>query len=193
MANQVQVGSREKMLETAISLMRRTGLSGAGINEVVRESGAPKGSMYHYFPGGKQQLARDALELYASRVRDFLDSTLSASGTPAARIRALFEALARRIEEAQFQASCAAGTVSLDLDPELEPLRNSIATAFSIWVDTIAAHFRSRNARAANSFAGLVLTTIEGAYIRSRAAQSADPFREAGRWLSALAASTFGK
>jgi len=57
-----QPGNRERMLEAAISLMRRTGLSGAGINEVVRESQAPKGSIYHYFPGGKQQLAAEAIE-----------------------------------------------------------------------------------------------------------------------------------
>jgi hypothetical protein len=128
---------------------------------------------------------------YATRIRDFLDATLSTSKTPAAKIRGLFEAFAGRIENAQFQASCAAGAVSLDLVADLEPLRNSVDAAFSSWVDTIAAHLRSGNARAADSFAGLVLSTIEGAYIRSRASQSAHPFREAGRWLSELAATTF--
>jgi TetR/AcrR family transcriptional regulator, lmrAB and yxaGH operons repressor len=179
------------MLEAAISLLRQTGLSGAGINEVVRESGAPKGSLYYYFPGGKEELVAEALALYATRVRDFLDATLSGSKAPAAKIRALFEAFAHRIEDAHFQTSCAAGAVTLDLVADLEPLRNSVDAAFSSWVKTIAAHFRSRNARAANSFAGLVVSAIEGAYIRSRAAQSAHPFREAGRWLSELAAATF--
>src|SRR5690348_4536965 len=187
-----QPGNRERMLEAATSLMRRTGLSGAGINEVVRESRAPKGSMYHYFPGGKQQLAAEAIDVYAARVRDFLDATLSAARTPAGKVHALFEALARRIEDAQFEASCAAGAVSLDLDAQLESLRRNVDAAFSGWVDTIAAQFRPRNARAANSFASLVLTTIEGAYIRSRIARSTEPFREAGRWLSGIAQTTFG-
>lgn len=188
-----QRDNREKMLEATISLMRRTGLSGAAVNEVVRVSRAPKGSMYHYFPGGKQQLAAEAIELYASRVRDFLDATLSARRTPAGKIRALFAAYARRIEDAQFRASCAAGAVSLDLDAELEPLRQHVNAAFAGWVDTIAAQFRSRNARAADSFASLVLSAIEGAYIRSRAAQSTEPFGEASRWMSQLAETTFGK
>lgn len=193
MTFETHAGSRERMLEAAISLMQRTGLSGAAINHVVRESQAPKGSMYHYFPGGKRQLATEAIELYATRVRDFLDATLSAPRTPAAKIRALFKAYARRIEDAQFHASCAAGAVALDLDADLEPLRRNVDQAFSGWVDTIAAQFRSRNARAARSFASLVLSTIEGAYIRSRAAQSTEPFGEAGRWLARLAEATFGK
>ena len=193
MTIRIEADSRERMLEAAISLMRRTGLSGAAMNEVIRQSHAPKGSMYHYFPGGKQQLAAEAIELYASRVREFLEATLSSPRTPAGKIRALFEAFARRIEDSQFRASCAAGAVSLDLDAELEPLRRHVDAAFSGWVDTIAAQFRSRNARVADSFAGLVLSTIEGAYIRSRAAQSTEPFREAGRWLSTLVEATFGK
>lgn len=193
MTDRHRAGSREKMLEAAISLMRRTGLAGAGINEIVRESGAPKGSIYHYFPGGKQQLACDALELYATRVRDFLDSTLSAARTPRSKIRALFEALAHRIEDARFEASCAAGAVSLDLDANLEALRDGVDAAFASWIETIARHFPSGDARAADAFAGFVLSAIEGAYVRSRAGQSADPFREAGRWLATLAAATFGK
>jgi len=188
-----QPGNRERMLEAAISLMRRTGLSGAGINEVVRESQAPKGSIYHYFPGGKQQLAAEAIELYASRVRDFLEETLSGPTTPAGKVRVLFAAYSRRIEHARFHASCAAGAVSLDLDADLEPLRQNVNAAFSVWVDTIAAQFRSHNARAADSFASLLLSTIEGAYIRSRAARSIEPFAEAGRWLSGLAQEVFGR
>ena len=46
--------TRERMIDATITLLRRSGLSGAGINEIVRESGAPKGSLYHFFPDGKQ-------------------------------------------------------------------------------------------------------------------------------------------
>jgi TetR/AcrR family transcriptional regulator, lmrAB and yxaGH operons repressor len=55
-------GSRQRMIEAAIELMRGSGLSGAGINEIVRESAAPKGSVYHFFPNGKQQVVTEALE-----------------------------------------------------------------------------------------------------------------------------------
>ena len=70
-------GSRDRMLETTIDLLRGWGLAGAGINDIVRESGAPKGSVYHHFPGGKLQLASEALVLYAGRVRVFIGEALA--------------------------------------------------------------------------------------------------------------------
>ena len=54
-------GTRDKVLEAAILLMRRTGFSGAGINEILKESGAPKGSLYYFFPQGKKQIVSEAL------------------------------------------------------------------------------------------------------------------------------------
>jgi TetR/AcrR family transcriptional regulator, lmrAB and yxaGH operons repressor len=180
-------GPRDRMIEAAITLMRRSGLSGAGINEIVRESGAPKGSVYHFFPDGKQQIAADALSVNARRVLDFIGASLAARAEPGDKVKALFNAFARRLEEGDFRHSCAAGTVCLDLERDLEGLRIAIATSFSGWVELIAGHFTFRDARRARSFAGLVVTAIEGAYIRGRAERSSRAFREAGLWLAELA------
>jgi TetR/AcrR family transcriptional regulator, lmrAB and yxaGH operons repressor len=181
------VSTRDRMIGATITLMRRSGFSGAGINEVIRESGAPKGSLYHYFPGGKEQLATEALLDYSRGVLAFMDAAMANETAAAAKVKALFGALARRLETGEFQSSCAAGTVTLDLEPETEPLRRVIAGLFSDWVDLIARHFAIADRRRAKSFAGLVLTAIEGAYVRGRAERSSKPFREAGAWLSLLA------
>jgi TetR/AcrR family transcriptional repressor of lmrAB and yxaGH operons len=150
--------SRERMLEAAVDLLRGFGLSGAGINDVVRDSGAPKGSVYHFFPGGKLQIAAEALALYGDRVDAFIDDALAGRRSNVERVRALFEAFARRAEQSQFLRSCAVGTVSLDLG----------------------------DARRSRAYAGLLLTAIEGAYVRARAERSATAFREAGSWLARL-------
>ncbi len=182
-----EAGSRERMLEAAIDLMRGSGLSGAGINEVVRASGAPKGSVYHFFPAGKQQLAGEALTSYAQRVREFMDRALSGKRAPAEKIRALFNAFAQRVEEGGFRRSCAVGAVTLDLEPGMDALREVLAAAVGDWVALIAGHLAFADRRRAASFAGLVLTAIEGAYIRARAERSSRPFKEAGAWLAELA------
>ena len=65
------------MIEAAIELMRSYGLSGAGINDVVQQSGAPRGSLYHYFPDGKLQMAREALLVHGERVQAFLAQALA--------------------------------------------------------------------------------------------------------------------
>ena len=186
-------GTRQKLLETAASLMRRTGLTGAGINEVVRESGAPKGSVYYFFPGGKQQIASEALSQYADAVVDFIETTLRRKRTPASKVTALFDAFADRVEQGRYQSSCPAGTVCLDLDARFEGLREVVASCLDHYVDAIAPHFESTDYQKSRSFAGLLLSAIEGAYIRSRAHQTSEPFREAGAWLAELANRDFSR
>jgi TetR/AcrR family transcriptional repressor of lmrAB and yxaGH operons len=179
--------SRERMLEAAIELMRGFGLAGAGINDLVRESGAPKGSVYHHFPGGKLQIAREALEVYAQRVETFIDETLASRRRPDDKLRALCDAFATRVEAGQFRRSCAIGTTSLDLGDDVEPLRDTLVQALQAWAQVIASHIDLGDARRTRSFAGFVLTAIEGAYVRSRAEGSAQAFREAGQWLALCA------
>ncbi len=182
-----QPGTRERLIEAATTLLRRSGLSGAGINELVRESGAPKGSIYHFFPEGKNQIVAAALSQYSLRVVAFIDAALSSRRTPGRKIQALFEAYAERIEKGEFRLSCPSGAVCLDLDPELEALRRVVRGTFDDYVAAIARHFPFSSPARSKSFAALVLTTIEGAYIRGRAEQSSAPFREAGTWLAVLA------
>lgn len=180
-------GSRERMLEATIALMRGSGLSGAGINEIVRESGAPKGSVYHFFPNGKLQIATEALAIYSVRIMGLIDGALASRRRPADKVKVLFDMFARRVEEADFRKSCAVGAVSLDLDDDLEELRRVLAATLDEWAALIARHFDLGDARRTRSFAGLILTAVEGAHIRCRAERSSRPFREAGAWLSGLA------
>jgi AcrR family transcriptional regulator len=181
--------SRARMIDAAIHLMRISGLSGAGINEIVRESGAPKGSVYHFFPAGKSQIVTEALAVYGDRVGAFIDSALAAGESPDQRVRALFAAFAERVEAGAFQSSCAAGALSLDLDVGHEELRATLVTTFSGWQAIIAGHFPELPAAQRDSFAGFVLTAIEGAYVRCRAEHSSRPFCDAGEWIAQVAAS----
>jgi TetR/AcrR family transcriptional regulator, lmrAB and yxaGH operons repressor len=167
--------------------MRRSGLSGAGINEIVAESHAPKGSIYYFFPQGKQQIVSEALTVYAERGLAAWGQALSTAKEPGGKIHALFDAIAARTELGHYRASCAAGAVTLDLGNDLEVVREAIATAFSQWIELIFIHFPIANAARRRSFAGLVLTVIEGAFIRARAERSSKPFQDAAEWLAEIA------
>ncbi len=176
------------MLEAAITLLRSGGLWAAGINDIVRESAAPKGSVYHHFPGGKLQIAGEALDAYGERVRSVIGQALGSRQAAPDKVRALFDAFARRAAEGGFQRSCAVGTVSLDLDGDTAPLRVVLADALGAWQAEIACHFDLGSPARTRAYAGLLLTAIEGAYVRSRAEASPQPFREAGEWLATLVA-----
>ena len=175
------------MIEAAIELMRSYGLSGAGINDVVHLSGAPRGSLYHYFPDGKLQMAGEALAVHGERVAAAIERALSSARVGPQKVKALFEAFARRVEDAGFRKSCPFGCVALDLDDDTEALRSVVVQCFEVWRAVIAAHFPELGERAAMEYASLLLTGIEGAYVRARAEHSGEPFRETGRWLARLA------
>ena len=178
--------ARARMLEATIGLLRQRGLVGAGINEIVERSSAPKGSVYHYFPAGKEQLAQEALTLYQGRVLAFMRAAMAGKRTPEAKVKALFAAFARRLEEGGFQSSCAGGTVILDLMPPDDSLREVVESMFDAFAAVIAEHFVLANPTRTATFAGFMLTAIEGSYIRGRAERSCRAFIEAGRWLAEL-------
>jgi len=179
--------ARARMLDATIGLMRRGGLARAGVNEIVAASGAPKGSVYHFFPDGKRQIAVEALERYAERVHASMDEALSRARGPRAKVQALFALVASRLEEADFGASCAVGAVTLDLDEALERVRPAAESAFAGWRALIERHIDIPDRKRREAFAGLVLTAIQGGYVRGRAERSVEPFREAARWLGDIA------
>ena len=180
-------GTRKRVLESAIFLMRQSGLSGAGINQILAHSGAPKGSMYYYFPGGKLEIAREALSLYGERVAAAFEQLLSGHKGPGKKVRALFRGAAQQLEQSGFELGCAAGAVSLDLQADANQIQPVIDRVFASWRAVVARQVPLRSRARARAFAGLVLTTIEGAYVRGRAERSTAAFLEAGELLALLA------
>lgn len=178
---------RQQILDSAIFLMRQSGLSGAGINQILAHSGAPKGSMYYYFPRGKLQITSEALMLYGERVAAVMDAALASRKKPSEKIRALFRTIAERLEQGRFQQSCAAGAVALDLDSEVADLGAVVSQVMGSWRTVIASHLPIRSRARRESFAGLVLSAIEGGYVRGRAERSSQPLLQAGDWLARLA------
>jgi len=179
--------TKAKMIDAAITLMSRAGFAGVGINDIVKESGAPKGSLYHFFPDGKRQIAREALGVYAQRILAVFDASLASAEHPGEKIRALFRTVAQRLERGNYQQSCPVGAVSLDLTEALEGVRVAAAGAFAAWIALIAKHFRIADEPRRRAFAGLVLTALQGSCIRGRAERSTQAFREAAMWLADLA------
>jgi TetR/AcrR family transcriptional repressor of lmrAB and yxaGH operons len=183
----VAPATRERVIAATIELMRRVGYAGIGINEILAEGGAPKGSLYHFFPDGKRQIAAEAMAVYASQALALYEKALAAPGTPAQKVKRLLKLPASRLVEGDFRSSCMAGTLSLDLDDGLERIRGEVGAFFEQMIQLVATHLPMPDRRRARSFAGLLLTTIEGAYIRGRAERSTRAFDEAATLLGEMA------
>ena len=169
--------------------MREGGLTAAGIKQVVARSRTPIGSLYHYFPEGKTQLAAEALRLHGGRGRDLLAMIFGGERPVSERVRALFGTAARGFDQSDRRRGCAIGAVTLDLSSADDALRAVCQEAFESWVDTIEQRLPWRSRKARRSFAEMVVTTLEGAFIVSRAQQSGQPFLTAGDWLAEAAES----
>lgn len=177
---------RDRMVEAAIAGLRTSGLAGAGINQVVAASGAPKGSLYHYFPGGKLELAREALERFAARQQAELLSALEGAGPADQKVKRLFARMAKGLALEEFRHGCAVAGVALDLDEDAAALAPVCAALLAGWVDTIAAALAPLPAARGQALAGFIVTAFEGALMRARAARSTAPLLEAGELLAAL-------
>jgi AcrR family transcriptional regulator len=179
--------SRERMLDAAETLLRERGLAGAGIHQVVARSGAPVGSVYHFFPRGKTQLVAEALQIHGEKARALLQSILEDKGEPLPeRFRRLFRTAASGFDRAGANKSCAIGAVALDLDARHEALRTVCRDAMDGWIDSIALELPWPDPAVRRSFAEMVVASLEGAFILSRARQSGTPFITVGEWLATI-------
>ena len=178
------------MIDAAETLLCERGLAGAGIKELVARSGAPIGSVYHFFPGGKTQLVGEALEQHAAKTERLYRQFLADDRAPlGGRIRRLFRGAADGFVRAGGGQSCAVAAVTLDLDKSDTQLRDVCLASFEGWVQSIADHLPWRDASARVSFARMMLIALEGAFILARAEQRGSAFITAGEWLAAFAES----
>jgi AcrR family transcriptional regulator len=170
---------RALLLKGARQLLAEKGYAGMELRDVAERGKAPRGSIYHHFPGGKVQLAREAAELEGATIRDLIERSLEERGLK--QTLALFgDVFRRRVADYPERIGCPVAAVALARpeDPELA----AVATAaFQSWERPIAAALRDEgvSARDAEAFAGLVVSTVEGALLRARAAGSQEPLDSA--------------
>jgi AcrR family transcriptional regulator len=175
------------MLQAAETLLRERGLAGVGIQQVVARSGAPIGSLYHFFPGGKAQLVAEALQIHSEKARALFQRILEDKAQPLPeRFRTLFRTAASGFDRAGANKSCAIGSVSLDLDARHEALRTLCRDAMDGWIASIARELPWSDEAVRRSFAEMVVAGVEGAFILSRARQSGTPFITVGEWLATI-------
>jgi TetR/AcrR family transcriptional repressor of lmrAB and yxaGH operons len=182
--------AREDMLSAAVELFRARGYAGVGVAELLEKSGAPRGSLYFHFPGGKEQIGAEAVtrvgEQVAQRFRE-----LRLSGVDLATfIERVFKTTAKEAKERNYQASCPMAAVAVGYSSENPRLQAAVRGAFAAWEHEIslAARAEGLSEADANSFASAMLTAIEGAFVVSKAQESSAPHINASRAMQALAA-----
>jgi TetR/AcrR family transcriptional repressor of lmrAB and yxaGH operons len=179
------------MVLATLDLLRRSGLAGAGINQVVDASRAPKGSVYHYFPRGKQQLVTEALREAERMVGESFTQVFRVRAPVGLKVRTLFTRAAAGLEANEFAKGCPVAAVTLDLDGESKALREVCDQVLDRWVDVIAQGLDDMPADDRRAVAQLILATLEGGLILARAQGTKAPLVESGNTLGTVLEARF--
>jgi AcrR family transcriptional regulator len=166
------------MVVSAALLIRERGAHPTAIADVLEHSGAPRGSAYHYFPGGRTQLLCEAID-YAS---DYVAARIAKASTGVEALNGLVAYYRKQLLRSDYRAGCPVVAVTVEAgDPanpdQAMPVIDRAAAAFARWTDLIAQRlvadgvFPSR----ADELAMLSTTAIEGAILVARASRDLKP------------------
>lgn len=167
--------AKARMIVAALDLLRCSGLAGTGLNQVVTASGAPKGSMYYHFPGGKHQLVAEALAHAGQTVANAIREIFAGPASASQKVKAFFVETGEHLKESGYAKGCPVAAVTLDVDETSERLRRECRRVFETWIAAIAEGLADVPPKERHSTAELILSTLEGALIISRAYGSLDP------------------
>jgi TetR/AcrR family transcriptional repressor of lmrAB and yxaGH operons len=171
---------KDELVRTAMRLFRQQGYASTGLQQILAESGAPKGSLYHYFPGGKEQLAEAAVRLAARLMGEMLSGHASRCKSPAAFVKAYCSTMSAWMKESRFRSGCPIATTMLETAPDSPELTRAGRDALDHWIAIIAPVFRADGASLAEarSRAQRLIAAMEGALIVARVRQSTAPIAD---------------
>jgi AcrR family transcriptional regulator len=178
---------RERMIQSALLLMGEHGIEATSFSQVIEHSGAPRGSIYHHFPGGKAQLIEEATRHAGDAVTNLLRAALEREGDPLAAVDSIGRFWRSVLQDSEFAAGCP--VLAATLEGDRSPRASAAARdAFQEW-QALHAEILQRAgipAERARSLASIAVSAIEGGIILARAQHSNLPLERVADELHAL-------
>lgn len=183
-----RVPTRDRILYASAELFRRQGYAGTGLKQIATEAEAPFGSVYHFFPGGKEQLADEVLRVGGRFFLALYEGIAAEAPDLVGAVRDFFAGAGETLAATDFADACPIATVAGEIASTNETLRKATADVFESWLgalaeDAVEAGVPSGRAR---GLAISVLAALEGAFLLSRSLRSVEPMRAAGDAAVAL-------
>jgi AcrR family transcriptional regulator len=174
--------TRQRIVEAGAELLRHKGYSATGVKEIVARAQAPFGSLYHHFPGGKEQLGEEVIRYGGAEYGKLGPLIFDHAPDPVTGVRMFFDGAADNLEATDWTAGCPIATVALEVANTSEPLRQATAEVFTGWVDGLAPYFADAglSPTRAREIAITFIAALEGAFILSQSWRDTTPLRLAG-------------
>ena len=170
--------------------MRQQGYAATGLKQIATTASAPFGSLYHWFPGGKQQLAEEVVRWAGEGYLLLIKAAIEASDDLVDCVRQFFIAAGEVLEATDYADACPIATVASEVASTNDTLRRATEDVFNSWLDTLTQRAVQAGAtpKAGRAIAIQLVALIEGAFILSRASRSQEPMHAAADAAAGLVA-----
>lgn len=178
--------SKERILRSAAALFRTQGYHATGLNQVISEGGAPKGSLYFHFPGGKEDLGAQAIALSGAELDATYAKVMRDAPTAGEGVARVLDRLGENLAASGYVNGCPVATTALDAAGTSEPIRLACDEAFRSWERTLTAHLNSHGAAEAEAVSTVALAAIEGALLLARTRRDLAPLTAVANHLRSM-------
>src|SRR5438105_6191303 len=171
-----RTNTKERILDVTADMFRRFGYTGTGLKQVVTNANAPFGSLYHFFPGGKQQLGEEVIRRAGQMYFDLVRAVFDAAPDVVQGTSDVFTGAAALLQATAYADACPIETVALEVASSNEPLRQATADVFDSWIDGATQRFVNAgvNSAKARELAIFLIAALEGAFVLSRAMKTTE-------------------
>lgn len=179
---------REAIIDAAVRLFRQKGYAATGLADIVEASGAPKGSVYHYFPGGKAEIGEAAVREAGRRVVETVRGLAASASSAGDLVKAHAALLGDWMAKSGYRDGAPMTTVLLENAPQDPAITAAGREALGAWADELAACLIRDGVSGAQAerFASLTVSALDGALLQARVEQSRRPLDIAAEELSRL-------
>jgi len=174
--------TKDRIVIASAELFRRQGLTATGLKQISAEAKAPFGSIYHFFPGGKDELADEVIRRSGAFYLLLFEAILDPAPDLVTGVRAFFAGAGETLVATDYADACPIAVVALEVASTNEPLRVATADVFTSWIDEASRRFRDAGIEddEAHALALSVLCGLEGAFLFCRALRTTAPMEAAG-------------
>jgi AcrR family transcriptional regulator len=179
--------TRDRIVGASAELLRRQGYAATGVKQIVAAAQAPFGSVYHFFPGGKEQLAAEAIRVSGAAYGLLLPAIFDPAPDVVTATGAFFAGAAEHLRETDYADACPIATVALEVSSTHPRLREACAEVFSGWIAGGTERFAAAGLpeATARELAIAMIAALEGAFVLARALRSTEPLDVAGELIAA--------
>jgi AcrR family transcriptional regulator len=182
--------TRERILDASGELLRRQGLVGTGVKQILALAEAPYGCLYHHFPGGKDELAAETIRRAGEHYLLLVAGKILEHPDLVTGVREAFRGAGQTLVETDFADACPIETVALEVASTNERLRLATAEVFESWFVALDALLVEHGVppQRARPLSQVVISALEGAFVLARASRSAAPLDACAEAMADLVA-----